>query len=450
MTNPLPTAIAEAYCLQLQQKLDERRCLDFESDCLVSTNYLFGPARGQMFGLLACVDQSGVEVVLKAFSGQYDGRWLVPGWVPPVCDPAQFAQVVDTGDAQIKAFTTILAGRTVCEDDSLLEQEVAFSVGQLGSQLSEQRKSLSRQMQQRIHELYHFRCLDQTTRTIADIFSADSPPTGTGDCCAPKLLHYAFSHNLHPVSMAEFFYGAPNKSATRLPGHFYPPCDDKCRPVLAHMLGLDIVYRDDAMLVVNKPSGLLSVPGRGPEMQDSVETRMRHLFPNCIVQPAVHRLDMDTSGLLVLAFTAAAHRNLSMQFMKGEVHKEYVGLLEGLIEQEGGVIELPFRLDTDNRPNQIYDEKQGKYGKTIWKKLRVEYFRSDRLATRVSFTPLTGRTHQLRLHSAHGLGLAHPIIGDRLYGTAAEGQRLLLHACLLKCTHPVTNDPLTFTSEVDF
>ena len=426
MTNPLPTATAEAYCLQLQQKLDECCCLDFDTDRTVSTDYLFGPARGQMFGILVCVDQSGAEVVLKAFSGQYDGRWLVPGWVPPVCDPLEFSQVVDAGDARIKACHTALA------------------------ELSEQRKALSRQMQQRIHELYQFRCLDQTTRSMRDIFGAGSPPTGTGDCCAPKLLHYAFNHGLHPGSMAEFFHGAPNRSGSRQHGHFYPPCDDKCKPVLAHMLGLDIVYRDDAMLVVNKPSGLLSVPGRGPAMQDSVETRMQRLFPDCLVQPAVHRLDMDTSGLLVLAFTPPAHRNLGMQFMKGEVHKEYVGLLEGLIEQEGGVIELPFRLDTDNRPYQIYDEKQGKLGKTMWKKVRVEYFRGDRLATRIRFTPLTGRTHQLRLHSAHQRGLSHPIIGDRLYGTAEAGQRLLLHACLLQCIHPVTNEPLTFTSEVDF
>ncbi len=450
MTNPLPTAKAEAYCLKLQHNLDAYHCLDFESDRKVSTDYLFGPARGQMFGILVCIDQSGAEVVLKAFSGQYDGRWLVPGWVPPVCDPLEFSQVVDAGDAQIKAYATSLMGKIGCEVELLAGQEVVSSVAQQESQLSEQRKALSRQMQQRIHELYQFRCLDQTTRSIRDIFGGESPPTGTGDCCAPKLLHYAFNHGLHPVSMAEFFHGAPNRSGSRQHGHFYPPCDDKCKPVLAHMLGLDIVYRDDALLVVNKPSGLLSVPGRGPAMQDSVETRMRRLFPDCIVQSAVHRLDMDTSGLLVLAFTTQAHRGLAMQFMKGEVHKEYEGLLEGLIEQEGGVIELPFRLDTDNRPYQIYDERQGKLGKTVWKKLRVEYFRGDRLVTRIRFIPHTGRTHQLRLHSAHQRGLAHPIMGDRLYGTAEEGQRLLLHACLLKCTHPVTHEPLTFTSKVDF
>jgi tRNA pseudouridine32 synthase/23S rRNA pseudouridine746 synthase len=454
MTNPLPTATAEAYCLKLQYDLDGYRCLDFESDQKISTDYLFGPARGQMFGILVCVDCTGAEVVLKAFSGQYDGRWLIPGWVPPVCDPERFAQVVGSGDVQIKSFTTLLAEVLECDEEQSMEKLEYQLRGQSGDQLvdhlSEKRKSLSRQMQRRIHGLYQFRCLDQSIRTISEIFGSESPPTGTGDCCAPKLLHFAFSRGLHPVSMAEFFYGSPNRSGTREHGHFYPPCDDKCKPVLAHMLGLDILYRDNAMLVVNKPSGLLSVPGRGPAMQDSVETRMRLLFPDCIVQPAVHRLDMDTSGLLVLAFTAAAHRDLGMQFMKGDVHKEYVGLLEGVIEQEGGVIELPFRLDTDNRPYQIYDEEQGKLGKTIWKKLRVEYFQGDRLATRVRFTPLTGRTHQLRLHSAHEKGLGHSIIGDRLYGVAEEGQRLMLHACLLTCTHAVTKEPLTFTCEVNF
>jgi len=163
---------------------------------------------------------------------------------------------------------------------------------------------------------------------------------------------------------------------------------------------LDILHVDDAFVVVNKQSGMLSVPGRGPEKADSVTHRVKQMFPGCIEQPAVHRLDMDTSGLMVVARTDQSMRELSRQFRERETEKRYVALLDGILEDSSGTIELPFRLDIDNRPFQIYDEVHGKMGTTHWEKIGIE---NDK--TRISFIPITGRTHQLRLHAAHEKGL---------------------------------------------
>ena len=432
MNTPLPTLRATHFAMLLQKDLDHCQTLDFENEGVISTDHLFGKGNGQMFGILVCTDKQEKEVVLKAFSGQYDGRWEIPGWVGSVCESQLFASIMEENNQQIHALT-----------DQLQQKPKA-------RELLLQRKELSLATLKRLNQLYRFRCIDQSIVTFADIFGEKLPPTGTGECCAPKLLHYAFSHDLHPVSMVEFYYGAPNRSKSRVHKAFYGPCDDKCKPLLKYMLGLDIVYCDEQMLVVNKSSGLLSVPGRKEEMKDCVEARVKRLFPHAPVQCAVHRLDMDTSGLLVLALQQDSHRNLSMQFMHKEVKKEYVALLEGVIKEQEGVIRLPFRLDVENRPHQIYDNQQGKWGITVWEKLRVETYEGVRLATRIRFKPQTGRTHQLRLHSAHEKGLGHPIIGDRLYGKEDPSTPLHLHAYKLVFTHPLTQERLCFTSEVPF
>jgi tRNA pseudouridine32 synthase/23S rRNA pseudouridine746 synthase len=202
---------------------------------------------------------------------------------------------------------------------------------------------------------------------------------------------------------------------------------------------LDIVHQDPEFVVVNKPSGFLSVPGRGPDKVDSVATRVRNLYPGCIEQPAVHRLDMDTSGLMVVALSKASQRNLSMQFQQRETSKRYIALLEGKLELRGGTIRLPFRLDIDNRPFQIYDEIHGKLGITHWERLEIENSQ-----TRVAFIPVTGRTHQLRVHSAHERGLGVPIVGDPLYGTGTGPGQLKLHACGLRFQHPTSGESLAF------
>ena len=433
MKSPLPIQKAKEAALLLQEALDFHQALDFEGEKLISTDYLFGKARGQMFGILVCEDKEGNEVTLKAFSGQYDGAWLIPGWVGPVADPSSFDQIVRESNTLLHELTDkITWGKSV--DSPMLVQ---------------QRKALSQSVLLELYSLYKFRCIDGRTKTFSDIFGSKLPPTGTGDCCAPKLLNWAFSHDLQPLSMAEFYYGLSNRSGSREHKAFYGPCDDKCQPLLKHMLGLDIVYCDASLLVVNKEGGLLSVPGRGEDKQDCVESRVRRLFPTAPKQCAVHRLDMDTSGLLAIALDKETHKRLSIQFMHKEVEKEYVALLEGVLRQERGEITLPFRLDADHRPYQIFDGERGKWGTTVWKKLRVESSPTG-LVTRVHFTPLTGRTHQLRLHSSHPKGIGHPIVGDRLYGTGKEGDRLCLHASFLAFFHPHTGEWLSFTSQTPF
>jgi tRNA pseudouridine32 synthase/23S rRNA pseudouridine746 synthase len=208
---------------------------------------------------------------------------------------------------------------------------------------------------------------------------------------------------------------------------------------------LDIVHEDTDFVVVNKQSGMLSVPGRGPEKLDCVSNRVRTLYPGCPEQPAVHRLDMDTSGLMVVARTTAAHRHISIQFHRRQTEKRYVALLQGELDGEGGTLELPFRLDIDNRPMQIYDPIHGKVGITRWEKVGIENG-----LTRVLFEPLTGRTHQLRIHSAHARGLGIPIVGDPLYGHGTGPGQLKLHARDLAFFHPSTEAKLDFHSPVPF
>ena len=210
-------------------------------------------------------------------------------------------------------------------------------------------------------------------------------------------------------------------------------------------VSVEILYQDTDIVVINKPGGLLAVPGRGPDKQDCVTARLQQLFEQMIAQPAVHRLDMYTSGVMVYAITTQAHRTLSIQFEKRRVKKRYVALLEGLIHEDKGKIHLPFRLDPANRPLQVYDPQKGKMGVTLW-----EIIGHEKNTTRVAFTPLTGRTHQLRVHSAHPLGLGTPIVGDSLYGSGSDGDKMFLHATYLRFFHPITDTPVEFHSPTPF
>lgn len=208
---------------------------------------------------------------------------------------------------------------------------------------------------------------------------------------------------------------------------------------------LNVLHIDPDFLVVNKPGGLLAVPGRGPDKQDCVVSRVKTLFPDCIDQPAVHRLDMYTSGIMLLARNRHSHSMLSKQFEQRMVEKEYVALLDGIVENDAGVIDLKFRLDPSNRPHQVYDPQHGKRGITHWQKICDSGGKS-----RIRFLPLTGRTHQLRLHSSHPLGLGIPICGDALYGSGTEGDKMFLHACKLAFSHPVSQERISLVCEPDF
>lgn len=328
-------------------------------------------------------------------------------------------------------------------------------------ELKQERRERSAALQQQLFEQYVFLNQDGQTKSLHDIFSTtvyDKPPAGAGECATPKLLQYAFLHGCQPLAMAEFWWGASPKSEIRQHGQFYPACTGKCKPILAHMLQgialdddpllvnpgegskLDIIYEDDYLVVVNKPSGLLSVPG--VNISDSVYSRLKTLWVG--IEPLiVHRLDMATSGLLIVAKTAEAHKYIQRQFLKRTVSKRYTALLSKNIEEEEGEITLPLRGDFYNRPLQLVCFEHGKKSVTRWQVVERQPNQ-----TRVHFWPLTGRTHQLRMHAAHHMGLNAPIIGDDLYGTADK--RLCLHAAFLAFDHPVKLERLTFEVVEDF
>lgn len=472
-THSLPVGNSRKYALELMAQLEAHKRIDclsnpnHQSEIInqkFSTDYLLGEARGQMFGVLECADGSGNTVVLKAFSCQYDGEWLVDGWVPPVIDPKQFYDLIAEPDKQINIRTRALKAMEKSDPEY--------------KTLSDERKALSQQLMKEIHALYHLTNFRGETRPLTEIIPGNIP-MGVGECCAPKLLNYAALNGLKPLGLSEFYWGKENKSGTRKHGEFYPACAEKCQPILGFMLcgtenlsrplvprssrqdaeksistelcasaplrEIHIVYEDSCLIVVNKPSGLLAVPGKGEENQDCVVARIKALYPACIEQPAVHRLDMDTSGLMVLALTADAQRELSRQFHDRETEKHYIALLDGVVTGDEGTIELPFRLDVENRPHQIYDPVNGKTGITHWKKLAVENGQ-----TRVEFRPVTGRTHQLRVHAASEHGLGIPIAGDRLYGSGTAPGQLKLHASFLSFNHPRTGEKLAFHSDPDF
>jgi len=327
--------------------------------------------------------------------------------------------------------------------------------------LKKERKEKSAALQQQLFEQYAFLNQDGKEKSLQAIFSETvfgKPPAAAGECATPKLLQYAFLNSYKPIAMAEFWWGASPKSEIRKHRQFYPACTGKCKPILSHMLEgvpmdenpllknsgegttLTIVYEDDCLVVVNKPAELLSVPGI--QIQDSVYTRLQAAFGN--IEPLIiHRLDMSTSGLLVVAKTKEAHKHIQRQFLKRTVIKRYTALLSKVISGEEGEIKLPLRGDLDNRPSQLVCFEFGKKAHTRWKVIQ-----RNETTTKVHFWPLTGRTHQLRMHAAHELGLNAPIVGDDLYGTASN--RLHLHAAYLEFVHPRTKETLCFEAAEAF
>ncbi|MFQ3220965.1 MAG: tRNA pseudouridine32 synthase/23S rRNA pseudouridine746 synthase [Paraglaciecola sp.] len=332
------------------------------------------------------------------------------------------------------------------------------------TQLKVHRKTLSGDLQQKLFEQYRFLNANEQHKSLAELFvdsPSATPPAGAGECAAPKLLHYAYLWNLRPLAMAEFWWGESPKSELRRHQNFYPACIGKCQPILNHMLeglavdenlllqnsagdqGLPIIYQDDVMLIVNKPPQLLSVPGK--TITDSVYSRIKGQFPHATGPLIVHRLDMSTSGLMVIALTKQSHKNLQKQFISRAIEKRYEALLEGLLDGQEGEISLPLCGDFYDRPRQRVCEDEGKAAQTRWQVLARDH---DQGQTKVYLYPKTGRTHQLRVHCAHVRGLNMPIVGDDLYGQ--QGQRLHLHAQYLKLTHPVSKKMLHFAVEADF
>lgn len=325
--------------------------------------------------------------------------------------------------------------------------------------LKKERKDKSNALQERLFHNYSFLNFKEETKNLRDIFGEEVPPSGAGECAAPKLLHYAYREGYKPIALAEFWWGVSPKSAVRLHRQFYPACTGKCKPILGHMLqGLEvdenplltnpalgkelpIVYEDEHILVVNKPAEFLSAPGI--HIQDSVQFRMQVKYPKATGPMVVHRLDMSTSGLLLVAKSKEHYTFLQKQFLKRKVKKRYVAWLDGIVKEDSGTIDLPLRVDLDNRPQQLICYDYGKRALTEWKVVERTSGR-----TKVHFFPLTGRTHQLRVHAAHPLGLGMPIVGDDIYGKREK--RLYLHAESLEFIHPETLDQIHIEAMADF
>ncbi|MCV9386136.1 RluA family pseudouridine synthase [Reichenbachiella ulvae] len=341
------------------------------------------------------------------------------------------------------------------------EHELSEIEGQIKA-LKKKSRERSNRLQREIFEQYQFLNRKGENRDLLDIFKETSlgvPPSGAGECSLPKLLQYAYLQDYEPLAMAEFWWGQSPKSEIRKHGFFYPSCKGKCEPILSHMLvGLDvaaspmqsistsdkhlgIVYEDEDLLVINKPEEFLSVPGKNN--MDSVYDRMAKQYPEATGPLMVHRLDRATSGLMLIAKNKDTHKVLQDQFLTKSIRKRYVAWLEGELSEEAGEIKLPLRVDLEDRPRQLVCYDHGKPAHTRWEVVERKEGR-----TKVFFYPITGRTHQLRVHAAHPDGLNAPIVGDDLYGQ--KDRRLHLHAERLTFIHPRTNQGMTFQVDPEF
>lgn len=345
------------------------------------------------------------------------------------------------------------------------KNEIELKINKLEHKINELkniRKNKSATCQNKIFDQYTFLNARKEYQSLNQLFQERlkiTPPAGAGECAAPKLLHFAFKHNLQPICMAEFWWGASPASEIRKHKQYYPACKGKCEPILNHMLqGLDvdenpmlinpaenktlpIIYEDDDILLINKPEEFLSVPGKN--ISDSVYTRIQKLYPDATGPLIIHRLDMSTSGIMVLAKNIKSYHHLQRQFLKRQIKKRYVALLENEIKIKIGTIELPLRVDLDDRPRQIVCYDYGKNAKTEYEEIEVINGQS-----KVYFYPITGRTHQLRVHASHSLGLNTPIKGDDLYGN--KSKRLYLHAEMITFKHPKTYENMSFKVEANF
>ena len=398
---------------------------------------------GKMFGIL--VYDGGY---LSAFSAKLDGSYFLEGFVPPVY-----------------AMEEEPVGRSKKESRRL--QRLLFANYKLLNGQGESKNLLEIFANEKpILSADEFFGNELTNERVKELKKEAMPPSGAGECCAPKLLQYAFLHGLEPVSLAEFWVGAPSKTDVRTEGSFYAPCSGRCVPILKHMLkGIEVtiegvneltnervnelatVYEDEWLIVVNKPSGLLSVPGKSNE--PSVESY--------VGAKAVHRLDQDTSGLLVLAKTPEVYKQLQAYFQRRDILKRYEAVCRPNLQssisnlQSEGHIDLPLLPNPYDRPRQMVDREHGKVAIT---KYVVRERREDGTVF-VDFYPLTGRTHQLRVHAAHPEGLNAPIVGDRLYNGVwckvyGVENRLMLHAAEITFPHPVTKKEMHFCIPSNF
>lgn len=519
----------------------------------VPTSLLETAEGGKMLGVLVVRDAAGRLGFLKAFSGTLGGRWLVPGFAPPLFDVQARAQLEVPGEAGVKRLCAqtealrqsperlrlraelegLLARQAKADaelrerhrgsrerrrserrnleqlepTEQVREQLQALDQQSRGDKAERRRAEVqwkverealegplrrlerklraaerlqswaSRVLMRRLHEGYQVRNARGEQRSLRTLFSGGEPsprggepsprggepPSGAGDCAGAKLLAWALAQGLTPVALAESWWGRAPASGGRRDGAYYPACKAKCGPVLPFLLEglevlpprrfrparavrreLDVLFEDDWLWVLRKPAGLLSVPGRDDHVDDSLWSRLCQATPESAARPLlVHRLDLDTSGLLVAAKTRESYLALQRQFLRREVEKGYVAWVEGEVALDGGILELPIRVDLEDRPRQVVDPVHGKRAVTHWRRLEVREG-----LTRVELVPITGRTHQLRVHAAHPSGLAAPIVGDRLYGRGGGPawlpERLMLHAQRLAFRHPSSGRSVSF------
>ena len=395
------------------------------------------PSEGKMFGVLVAENSEGQLGFLAAYSGLLEGRNNWEYFVPPVFDAQQPDGYFKQKEREISA----------------LNQHPTPDTQHLNRQMSQD-------LQLWLFRQYRMLNANGDTRDLVEIWrdyhqnpkiqkKFPLPPGGTGDCCAPKLLQYAYQHQLKPVCMAEFWWGPSPASEIRHHGEFYPACRGKCKPVLTWMLqglnvdpdpellgflhqGVEIIYEDDAVAAIYKPSGMLSVPAKADDY--SVATWAKERWPEAMLP---HRLDLLTSGIMLVAKTAEAYHHLQDQFAARTIKKKYVAVVEGEITTDHGVIDLPLSSDPLNRPRQIVDHEHGKRAITEYRVLDHHLSpTTHHPITLLALYPHTGRTHQLRMHCAHQEGLGCPIVGDELYGHKAD--RLYLQAESIAFVHPST------------
>lgn len=368
---------------------------------------------GQMLGVMIS-KKNGKEKVSYSFSGGVMSEYLVPGFVPPCFSVNTFHKVFDPYDREIHLLTEKIENGE--------------------KHLIKERKELSRKAQKEIGKIFTFYTWNgEKIHSLPEEY-----PTGTGECAGLKLINYALKNKREITSLAEFKY---TKNLKKI--EFYPPCDKRCGLLLPEILGLKYIYADEEVAVIDKKEGFLSVPGR--VFNDSVSYRFHTLFPSSPPSPFPHRLDMDTSGVMVLAFNKESLSSLQRQFENHTTKKIYIAILEGNLEKDEGTIILKSHKDMQNPPKQVIDDvgKEGITHYTVLKRVK----RNGKDYTRVSFTLETGRTHQLRLHSSY---IGHPIVGDNLYGNKIGSERLYLHAESISFDHPKTGERMTLSSKCPF
>ncbi|MFP2925889.1 RluA family pseudouridine synthase [Pyxidicoccus sp. 3LG] len=436
-----PHPLAQRAARELQQGLRRsERMGDFDPLVLDS------PGGGKMFGVLVVAAEDGRIGYLRGFSGMLGGRWHVEGFAPPLFDPRALDTFWPEGQAELRELELRHAG--------LLASDARRA------EVEHQRAERSRRLWRQLTGTYVLPNARGERQSLAALFAPEPAPGGAGDCAAPKLFAWAYQYRLKPLALAEFWWGAPPLTGERHAGEYYPACQSKCGRVLPYMLeGLSVelpparvpseemrvVFEDPWLIVVDKPCGLPSIPSRHAPLRDSVLVRLQRRASDAPKLHAVHALDTEASGLLLVAKDAETQAAFHRLLARREADLRHVAWVEREVRGESGVIELPLRSEAGSPFHQVVDPAHGKRAVTGWRVMQRTGTR-----TRALLLPRTRHPHQLRVHAAHPLGLGAPIVGDTLYGGASEDTRLMLHAEALTFLHPRTGERIDLESQPPF